>query len=820
MSNLLHDIKYACRVIARDRTFSATVVLTLGLCIGANAAIFTIVNAVLLRPLPFAGADRLVFIANSYPGAGVAEADNSVPDYFDRRELAAFDEVAIYHQQGRTVGTTNGAERMTAMQATPSLLRMLGVKPWRGRLFTNQEEEAGHHEKVILTYALWQQMFGGRDDAIGQNLRLNGVQHTVVGVLPQDFMFIDAKIRMWIPAYFAPEDRADDRRHSNNFQMVARLKPGATIEQGQRQIDAINAAQLERSPLKQALIDAGFSTRVTGFQDRMVHEVRRTLYLLWGGVVFVLLIGAVNVTNLTLVRATARAREFATRQALGAGVWQLTRQLLTESVLLTTIAGVLGLLIGNVLVGAITANIKDRIPRAFEIHVDTMTVLFTVGTTLAIGAIVALLPLVNVRRVSIAQAVREEGRSGTSGRGARLVRRGLVTAQVAFAFMLLIGAGLLLASFRAILDVNPGFQPGGVLTGRVSLPASSYPKDEQIVAAMQRMRERLKGIPGVTTLGFGSSAPFTESYSDSVILAEGYIAPPGESVISPAQNIVSPGYFEALRIPVKRGRVIDERDTAESQRVIVVDERLAKKFWAGQDPIGKRMFAPDSAEDLTRGPGPNTKWLTVIGVVGDVRQRGLVADNERLGAYYFAHTQQPARSMSIIARVATDPQSIVPSIRRELTSIDAELPFYSVLTMEERVRESVAGRRTAMLLAVGFGLIALMLATVGIYGVLAYQVTQRRREIGIRMALGSDTGSVFRLILREGATLLAIGFVVGLAGAVAMRQALAQELYGVDPMEPSVLAAVAGLLAIVALVACALPARRAAMIDPVIALTE
>jgi predicted permease len=820
MSNLLHDIKYACRVIARDRTFSATVVLTLGLCIGANAAIFTIVNAVLLRPLPFAAAERLVFIANSYPGAGVVEGDNSVPDYFDRRAVAAFEDVAIYHEQGRTVGTATGAERMTAMQATPSLLRMLGVKPLRGRVFTEQEAEPGQHQKVILSYAFWQQQFGGRDDAIGRDVRLNGVPHTVVGVLPQEFVFLSADIRMWIPAYFAPEDRAEDRRHSNNFQMVASLKPGATIDQAQKQIDAINAAQLERSPIKQPLIDVGYTTRVSGFQERMVQEVRRTLYLLWGGVVFVLLIGAVNVTNLTLVRATARAREFATRQALGAGVWQLTRQLLTESVLLTTIAGALGLVAGNALIQAITANVQDRIPRAFEIHVDTLTVLFTIGVTLSIGALVALLPLVNVRRVSLAQAVREEGRSGTAGPGARLVRRGLVTAQVAFAFMLLIGAGLLLASFQAILNVNPGFQPGGVLTGRISLPASTYAKDEQVVATLQRLLERIKVVPGVTAAGFGSSAPFTESYSDSVILAEGYVAPPGEPVISPAQNVVSPGYFEALRIPVKRGRVIDERDTAESQRVIVIDERLAKKFWAGQDPIGKRMFMPEAAEDVVRGPGPNTRWLTVIGVVGDVRQRGLVSEHERLGAYYFPHAQSPSRSMSVIARVATDPQSVVSSIRRELAAVDSELPFYSVLTMEERVRESVAGRRTAMLLAVGFGMVALMLATVGIYGVLAYQVTQRRREIGIRIALGSDTATVFRLILREGAALLAIGFAVGLGGAFAMRQALAQELYGVDPMQPSVLAAVAALLAVVALVACALPARRAARIDPVIALTE
>lgn len=821
MSDLFHDIKYALRVVGRDRTFAATVVLTLGLCIGANAAIFTIVNAVLLRPLPFAGADRLAWVANSYPGAGVAEADNGVPDYYDRKEgVAAFEHVALYRGQGRTVGTTAGAERMPIMEATPSIFRMLGVRPTRGRLFTEEDGEPGRNQKTVLSYALWQQQFGGRDDAVGSDLRLNGVPHTVIGVLPREFAFVDASARLWIPLAFGPEDRSDNNRHSNNFQMVAQLRSGASVQQAQQQIDAINAAQLARSPIRQALIDAGFTTRVALFEDRLVKDVRRTLYLLWGGVVFVLLIGAVNVTNLTLVRATSRAREFATRQALGAGGWQLTRQLLTESIILSAMAGALGLFMGSMIVQGITANAEDRIPRAHEIGIDGTTVLFTIGITLAVGALVALIPLINVRRGNLAQVVREEGRSGTAGRGSRLVRRTLVTAQVAFAFMLLIGAGLLLASFQAVLNVNPGFQPGGVLTGRISLPASTYAKDDQVIATYQRMLGRVRALPGVAAAGLGTSAPFTDSYSDSVIFAEDYVAPPGESVISPAQNTVTPGYFDALRIPLKRGRAIDERDTSESLRVVVIDERLANKFWAGQDPIGKRMYQPSSAEDVGRRPGPDTRWLTVIGVVGDVKQRGLVSDAERIGAYYFPYTQDASRSMTVVLRTETDPHSIVPLVRREIAAIDPELPFYSVLTMEERVQASVAGRRTAMLLAVGFGLIALMLATVGIYGVLAYQVTQRTREIGIRMALGSDARSVFGLILREGTALLVLGFAIGLAGAFAMRQALAGELYGVDPMEPSVLMGVAALLSTVALAACALPARRAARIDPVIALTE
>ena len=817
---MMRDFQYALRVMAREKTFSAAVILTLGLCIGANAAMFTIVNAVLLRPLPYPDAERLVWVANSYARASVAEADNSVPDYYDRREgVPAFEDVALYSHVGRTVGTAAGAERMPGLELTPSLFRILRAQPLRGRLFTEEDAVVGQQQKVILSYALWQQQFGGREAALGHELRVNGVPHVVIGVMPQGFVWVDPETRLYLPLAFGPEDRSDERRHSNNYLMVARLEPGASMEQAHRQILAINAAQLEASPIKQMLLDAGYTTVVMPLQDRVVRDVRGTLYLLWGGVAFVLLIGAVNVTNLTLVRATARAREFATRQALGAGQWQLTRQLLAESLLLTAIAGMAGLLVGSAIVRTIAAGAQDRIPRASEIGVDAATVLFTIAVTVIVGGLVALLPLAHATRLSPAQAVREEGRGGTAGRGTRFARRALVTAQVGFAFMLLIGAGLLLASFREILTINPGFQPEGVLTGRISLPPTAYQKDEEIISFAERLLDRASAQPGVVAVGLGTSAPFTDSYSDSVIFAEGYVMPPGESVLSPARNAVTLGYFAALQIPVRRGRVIDHRDTPSSPPVVVIDEKLAAKFWPGQDPVGKRMYQPNSIEEAGR-PGPNTRWLTVIGVVGEVRQRGLVSQTERFGAYYFPLTQSPSRNFTMVARTSSDPLALAPAIRREIAALNPELPFYNVLTLRSRVEESVAGRRTAMMLAVGFGAIALLLATIGIYGVLAYQVTQRTREIGIRMALGSDARRVFALVLGEGAALLAIGFVVGLAGAYAMRRAVQGELYGVDAMEPSVVGGVAAVLAVVALAACALPARRAARIDPVIALSE
>jgi predicted permease len=422
-------------------------------------------------------------------------------------------------------------------------------------------------------------------------------------------------------------------------------------------------------------------------------------------------------------------------------------------------------------------------------------------------------------RAGLARTLREEGRAGTASRGARSVRRALVAAQVAFAFVLLLGAGLLLASFDELLRVRPGFAPAGVLSGKVSLPTSAYPEDANRAAFAARALERIRALPGVDSAAFASAAPFAGNYSDSVIIAEGYTPAPGESVISPSQIEVTPGYFSTLGIPVLRGRPIDERDTATSAGVVVVDKRLAEKFWPGKDPIGRRMYSPNSAEEVAH-PGPKTRWLQVVGVVGDVKQRGLASTEERVGAYYFPYTQTSARTITLVVRSSGDPLRLTSSIRRELAAIDPELPFFDVQTMEARVADSVAGRRVAMRLATGFGLLALLLATVGIYGVLAYQVSQRRREIGIRMALGSASGRVFQLVLGEGATLLGVGLVIGFAGVFAIKKALAGALYGVSPFEPRVVAVVTALLALVALIACVVPARRAARIDPVVALTD
>jgi predicted permease len=818
MERLLQDLRFGLRLLWKDRAFALTSLLTLAVCIGANTTIFAVVNSVLLRPLPVPEPERLVLIYNSYPRAGVIRASNGVPDYYDRlREVPAFEEQALYNTRGVTIGIDGDPQRVQSMLARPSLLRLLGAQPQLGRIFSEDEGETGNERKVVLTHGLWQQLYAGRASAVGEELRINGIPHTIVGVLPDGFHFLNPDVRLWLPLAFSAEERSDESRHSNNWSMVGRLAPGATIAQAQQQLDALNARNDERFPhFREILKNAGFHTVATSLQDDLVSGVRGTLFLLWGGVLFVLLIGAVNITNLVLVRSSARMKELATRHALGAAVSRLTGQLLTETILLTTIGGLLGLALGYWGL-TLLAGLGLDVPRASEIAVDGTVVAFTIGLALLVGLIVGLVPVLNVRHMNLSQAFREEGRSGTSGRGARSVRRLLVASQIAFAFMLLVGAGLLLASFERVLAIDTGFDREGVLTARIAPPASRYPDDPELRTFFGRLLERVRAMPGVRHAGLTSSIPFGGDYSDSVILAEGYQMAPGESLITGYQTRVTPGYFEAMGIRPRSGRLFSESDTERAARVVIVDEKLARRFWGDRDPVGRRMFQPGNAKDLIT-PGPDARWYTVVAVVPEIRISGYVATDDRPGAYYFPVDQNMPRNVVLTVKTGGEPEAIVPDIRRALRAIDPELPLYSVMSMANRMDQTLVDRRTPMALALVFAGVALFLASIGIYGVLSYQVSQRSREIGIRMALGSDAAGIFRLVISEGLLLLAAGFVVGILGAFAIRRTIQSQLYGVGAMDPVVLGTVAIVLASVALLACSVPARRAARIDPSVAL--
>jgi predicted permease len=823
MSHLLQDIKFGLRLLWKQKGFALTTILTLAACIGANATIFSVVNAVLLRSLPFPEAERLVTINNSYPGAGVERAFNGVPDYFDRkRDVEAFEEIAVYRDRGLTIGQEGRPERVQGFTLTPSLFRILKAQPFRGRLLNESDGVEGQDRQIVISYALWQRMFGGRDDAIGKELRVQGAPYTIVGVLPQEFVFMTAEAAVWMPLSFTAADKGDDRRHSNNFQMIGRLKPGRTVEQAQQQIDALNARNMERFPqFKEILTNAGFRTRAFATQSDLVREVRATLYLLWGGVAFVLLIGCVNLTNLMLVRSSARMKELATRTALGAGRGRLARQLLTETIMLTVVGGALGLAVAWWALQLLLAGPLADIPRASEIGLDGQVIAFTVALAFLVGLGISLIPIVLMQRMNLNHAIREEGRSGTASRGARLVRRALVASQVAFAFMLLVAAGLLLASFQKVMSVDPGFETANLLTGEVNMPASRY-KDPDLRSLVARALDRIRALPGVVNVGATSTIPYGGVDSDSVIMAEGYVMKPGESLVSPASITVTPGYFETLKQPLMSGRFFNASDTETSPKVIIIDDQLANRFWPGQSPIGRRMWQPGDVAELSTGPSPKSRFYQIVGVVRRVSLSGpgSSVDDQRVGAYYFPYPQAADSRMTIAIRTAGDSTSMVGAVRREIAALDPELPFYRVRTMEDIMSESLTSRRTPTMLAVAFGVVALFLATIGIYGVLAYQVTQRRREMGIRIALGSDAAGIFGLILREGATLLVIGFAAGLAGAFALRGTISAQLYDVQPMDPLVVTAMAAILALVGLLACAIPARRAAKIDPLIALTD
>lgn len=815
------DIKFAVRVLLRERTFALTAILTLGICLAANIAIFSVVNSVLLNPLPVRESDRIVLMYNSYPKAGAPEGSTAVPDYFDRlKAVTAFESQALYRTAGFDVGTRGAPQRMRGVIATPSFFTLVGVKPLIGRPLVESDGRAGQDHKVVLSEALWRDQFARDQSAIGRELRINGEPYTIVGVMPATFLVEDPEVRLWVPKAFTAEEQSDDSRHSNNWTSVGRLKPGATLEQAQAQVDALNAANLERFPqFKEILINAGFHTVAVNFRHYLVKEVSGVLYLLWGAVGFVLLIGCVNVANLSLVRATVRLRELATRIALGAGRWRIARQLFTESAVLTLAAGVVGFALGVWALSAFRWLGLERLPRGAEVSIDATTVAFTVVLVALVGLAVSGIPLGYVLRANINEVLRQEGRSGTATRGARAVRYALVAAEVALAFLLLVGAGLLLASFQRVLGVQPGFDPAGVLTASLSMPASRYKDDPAMSAFVDRALAAVRALPGVKVAGVTNSIPFGGSYSDSAIMAEGYSLAPGESIIAPNQVIVSPGYFEAMGIALARGRFFDDHDKAGIARVAIVDDELARRFWKGRDPIGKRMFLPSSAEDLVR-PGPKSTYLTVVGVVKGFKLQALVGGDTRYGAYFFPYAQDTRRNVTLAIKTTGDPSALIAALRRTVNALDADMPIYSLYTMEERMSRSLTDRRTPLVLAIAFGAVALLLSAIGIYGVLSYLVTQRTREIGIRLALGGTSGDILNLVAREGLSVVAMGFAAGIAGALMLRRVLEAQLYGVHATDPWVYGAVLLVLGAVAALACFVPGWRAASVNPAVALGD
>ena len=813
MTGIVQDVRHAMRGLGRSRAFTLTAILTLGICIGANVALFAVAHRVLLRPLPVPDSHRIILIYNSYPKAGAERAGATAPDYFDRRQyLNVFSEHALFNTRNPSVEINGTPQRIHAMHVTPSFFRLVQVPPRAGRAFTDEEGTVGQNRVVILSEGLSRQLFSD-GHSVGRSIRIDGAAHTVVGVMPAHFTLIESDIQAWIPLAFTDQQKA--QRYSNNWAYLGRLRPGATLAEAQAQLDALNASNLERYPdTKLVLAGVGFHSVAVRLQDDLVRDVRPTLFLLWGGAACVLLIACVNIASLVLIRSRGRLQEVATRLALGAGARRIIRQFVIENTAVTMLAGIVGLVIGHAALQLFEASVMDRMPWATAIGLDAATVGYTMIACALIGVTLGVVPALGGLPLNLSPLLREAGRTGTLGQHAHMTRRLLVVTEVALAFVLLVGAGLLVSSFQRVLAIDPGFDPAGVLTASINLPPARYAGSDELRRFTDDALHKLRAIPGVLDVGATSSIPFAEDFNQDVLLPEGY---GGQMVLAAFESTVTPSYFETMRARLIGGRFFDERDTASAPRVVIVDERLARRYWPGVSPIGRRMYTPSDLKDPL-AVTERTQWYTVVGVVGEVKLRGLVEGVGSVGAYFRPQAQSPRRVLTFAIRTAANPASLASAVRHEIARLDRELPLFDVQTMVGRADRSLTTRRSAMWLAAGFGLVALLLCAIGIYGVLAYAVSQRTKEIGIRVALGSTSSRIFALIAQEGALLIAIGLGLGALGALALKRSIEGQLFDTQFGDPVVLTSAVAVLVVAAMAACTIPARRATRVDPLVAL--
>jgi predicted permease len=810
--NLAGDVRLALRALLRDRGFAATALLTFALCLGANVALFAVVNAVLLRPLPFPESDRLVLVSNSYPKAGVTGPIGvSVPHYLERRAgIESFADAAAYRDSGETIGDSGSPDRVDSMTVTPSFFHVLQARPALGRTFTEDEATDGKNNVIVLSDGLWRKKFGADPGIIGRQVRLNGGwMCTVIGVMPAEFRFLSSGAQMWVPLVFSPELRKPESRHSNNMSMIARLKPGATLATAQSQLDAVNLGSLASDPFRQLVVDVGFTATVYDLHGQFVSAMKPVLLLLQAGVLFLLLIGVVNLANLMLVRASGRTKELTIRQALGAGRSRISLQLLTESLVLTLAGGVLGL--GVAWAGLRGLNFAgiDRLPRAGELQLDPTVGLVALAACLVVGVLLALPVIWHSGHGNLATALAVESRGGTTTRATHRLRHGLIVAQFALAFVLLADAGLLGLSFTRVLAVNPGFQPDHVLTGTVPLPHGGYQDDKARVAFVQRLDRELTAIPGVTAAGFSTALPFSGNQDVNAITVIGHEPKPGQALQAHQTGGVTGNFFAALGIPLREGRLLTGDDTARGERVCVIDEVVARYYWGGQSPLGAKL--------INGAPSDKEPPFTIVGVVGRVKQNDL-ADAQDRGSVYFPYAHYAASYVTFSVRTTQAPESVGPAIRAAVLRLDPDLPVTDLKTLGARIDDSLAGRRSPLLLAGLFAGVALVLAGVGLYGVLAYAVAQRRREIGVRMALGARQDQIRTQFLGLGARLVVAGTALGILGAWLTGRAMGSMLYGVGAVHPGILALAAAVLIGIALLACTLPAVRAARVSPMEAL--
>jgi len=805
MGTMMQDLKYGMRVLRKSPGFAAAAVLVLALGIGANTAIFSLVNAVLLRPLPLPEPERLMLVwhvppAKSFPG--VTRFSVSAANFLDWREQNhSFTGMAALGRPSMNLTGGTQPESLTAGSVTGDFFSVADVSPVIGRVFGEEEDRPGHEKVVVLSYAFWQGHFGSNKNAMGQRLTLDGEPYTVIGVMPPKFDF-PPQAQLWVPMAWTDKQRAV--RGDHNDAVIARLRPGVEIKQAQAEMDTISARLQQQYPVD----DAGWGAVVVPLREELVGDIRPALLVLLGAVAFVLLIACANVANLTLAKTWGRRKEIAIRTVLGASRGRVLRQVLSETVLLSLAGGVLGVFLARAVISVVLAKFADQLPRLWEIGVDAGVLEFTLVLSVLAGIVSGFAPAWRLTKTNLNEAMKQGMGKTDADSGGNRTRSVLVASEVALSLVLLVGAGLMVRSLWNLRKVDPGFDARNVLTLQVTLPETKYKDTRAKGEFSAQVLERVRALPGVESAGAISSLPLTGGSMQPFTL-EGRPEVPMAEQPEVAVREIAPGYLRSMRIPLLAGREISSTDTAERPAVAMVSESFAKEYWPGENPIGKHLT-------LTFYPGIPRE---VVGVVGDVKQGGL--DMQMTNETIYNSLEQIGRTRArFVVRATVPPTSLVSAVTSAIHQVDRDQPVTNVETMEDVVDASIFQQRFSVLLLGAFTGLAMLLAAVGIYSVLAYGVRRRVREIGIRMALGAQMGDVLRMVIYDGLRPTLIGLAIGLAGALALGRVVASMMFGVKATDPATFVAVSGMLAVVALAACVIPAWRAARVDPMTALRE
>ena len=801
MGTLLQDLKYGLRMLAKNPGFTVVAVITLALGIGANTVIFSIANAILLRPLPYEDPDRLVYISEDStrrPRMSVA-----YPNFLDWREQnTVFENMAAIQPASFNLGGVEEPERISGRNVSASFFSTLGVRPVLGRDFLAEDDKPGANPVVIMTHGLWEREFGANPAIPGKTITLSGRGFTVIGVLPHRFRFYLSG-ELFVPIGLGAAQMMDRGSHPSIY-VVARLKRDIALQRARAEMDAISRRLESQYPLT----NSGNRVAINPLRENFVRDVQPAILILLGAVGLVLLIACVNVANLLLARAAGREREIAIRAALGASRLNLIRQFLTESVLLSLIGGAFGLLLGVEGLAGLVGLIPDELRRATEINMDTRVLAFSFVATILTGIIFGLAPALQISKIAPNESLKESSTRATESLGRHRLRNLFVVSEVALALVLLIGAGLMIRSFYYLLQVDPGFNTRNLLTLQIALPEAKYPKPAQVGAFHQEALHRIETFPGVASVAVVAPLPLTGQGWQNDFYLEGRPIPARGRFPNSDLHFVSPNYFQTMGIPLLKGRYFTEADDDKAPGVAVISETMAQRYWPDEDPIGKRFRLGH--------PEWNGPWLSVVGIVGSTKQYGL--DTQPRTEFYRCYRQQPVYWTTLVVRAAANPLTLVEPVRKAILSLDKEQPIYNMRTMDQVLAESVAPRRITVLVLGSFAALSLLLATVGVYGVMSYSVTQRTHEIGVRMAMGAEQGHVLKLVVGEGLVLALVGVSLGSAAAFGLTRLMSRLLFAVRPSDPLTFLAVSLALLAVALLASYIPARRATKVDPMVAL--